>query len=505
MRCLLAKRLRVLLLVAVVSGLMAMAAPADSSRSRAGAGVTPTTDAARSVIVPGDTTPIAAGEFLIDYAIAYGPVPSLVVSVGSAPRGYEVRLVRLDLSPGTTQALTGSTNWAIDVVSGAVTLSTDDGPGGQLIESGSSEGGGSSGGPQRQPGEEQTDAPPRTWTLSHVAGGPAVIWLTALVPRDTPLPSPVTGGTLAQVGSLPIPLLAPGTLLEIGLRAEGGSPIPFALDGPGGSGRTTPLPGTVPSALVLAKDAGITISSSDGTSVVLAADESQVFEDATGLAVTAPLEDVADTPLQYVAITARAVTQEPPVLDGAMPAATPVVVAIPPDAIDYSGGPVACDAAPRSADEIANLPNILLATPTLYTDPFGRSAQGQAGTGVPVDPTELAGVSGTLAELSVCGQLSDVPRSLALYTDPFAALFVATVPSQLLEATPTATSDPTAPREPVPFSLWQVERFPDGRVGAYVATDGAVSYATFVAGPDGQWLIDVVEGVAAADQSLAQG
>lgn len=172
--------------------------------------------------------------------------------------------------------------------------------------------------------------------------------------------------------------------------------------------------------------------------------------------------------------------------------ATPDVT-VPPDAMVYDRGPVTCNVTPRTADNIATLSNIIVATPTLYSDPDGRSARRQAGSGVPADPQTVADILAVEAQLSVCFALHDIPRFLALYSDPLAALVVARVPANILDATPLPTDDLATAREPLPFSLWQIERFPDGRVGAYHDDGGGVTYATFVRGADYQWLVDAIE------------
>ena len=450
-------------------------------------------------------TPMAGtqGQLYPGVAVAYGRFPDYVVPAGPSDTGHELRLYRIELPAGATQTLADSTNWGITVEDGAVDMTSPVDAGGQSvriddeIQSGQS----FSHGPGTVPDEANSD---QQRTLAHAEGDPAIAWVVTLVPGGTAELTPGDGATPALAGSMPLPGLAAEALVAVTLNWSGASPVGRALDEPRLNPSYIPADGSLPAALVVAIDDGITVNAPDGTVSELAANEARVIPDATGWTVTGALEDYRDDPLRAVVATARAVDLVPYDQQQIPMQATPVPIAIPADAVTYEGEPVACEVEPRTIEELEELPNLILATPELYDEVTSRLQDDVltlTGTGEPLDEATRESVLRSLAEINACGTSGDILRYLALFSDPLAAVFVATFPPEALgelTGTPAAagtpgsgftvsTPDPTADTS---FRAWGFEQFPDGRVGVFLAGNEIVSYLILVAGPDGIWLID---------------
>jgi hypothetical protein len=152
--------------------------------------------------------------------------------------------------------------------------------------------------------------------------------------------------------------------------------------------------------------------------------------------------------------------------------------------------PAECMAAPRPTAEFAALVGTPVPAPReSFERPRGDAA----------DAETAAAVTATVRELVACLNAGDWRRAAALYTDAgFAVAFVGTSEQDLavLEASPQPVEEMG---RVVLIAVREIERLPDGRVGAVVVTgaEGTPDMYTFLFFTEGddRWLVDdVVDG-----------
>lgn len=138
------------------------------------------------------------------------------------------------------------------------------------------------------------------------------------------------------------------------------------------------------------------------------------------------------------------------------------------DRASFVPEPQECTVEPRSATSLANLATPIAATPIVMADPvvpFG------APDGEAVDPGTSAEVTALIRQTWACLNAGDYARFLALMTDPEAAR---SLPPGLILETAAGEAPPVAgPAETqtAVYAVLDVERLPDGRVGAFVVVD----------------------------------
>lgn len=149
--------------------------------------------------------------------------------------------------------------------------------------------------------------------------------------------------------------------------------------------------------------------------------------------------------------------------------------------------PAECVAAPRPIADFA----ALVGTPAPAPLENGGRERGE-----PTDPETTAGITATVRELVACFNAGDWQRTAALYTDAgFAADFAGMTREDLrgIEASPTPID---AMGRVALIAVRDIERLPDGRIGAVVVVGAEGTpdiYALLYFSQDGErWLIDYV-------------
>lgn len=396
--------------------------------------------------------------------------------------GYELRLYRLTITPGATFDLPQSSRWTLVVASGTVDLySTFNGVRGSDGSSLSS-GGSSSGLP--------------AGTFQNLSDDDAVIWAIDLAVGGAPISPSATGAAFDLLGQAPLEDLTVGATVQIAFAFDAAGPVGRPLDAI--SRVTQPdAPGSVPAGLVYGVQGSMSIEGPAGTEPIpVGAGQAVSIADLTGRSITGPVQQAPDAPNAYVVVSAQEQVPRPgPLGTPGVPlpiettiTATPVLSSSP-----AVGELVTCDAEPRTVEELQGAIDQIYATPSLVTDPFGRSARPQAGTGIPADDATIAAIQATLQEYFVCSANGDLARAFGLNSDGYLSFILGYTVSDLAQLTGFATALPVSTGVPEEIVLSDAELFPDGRVGALAYTNGGTTYVTFVSAEDGSWLIDVVD------------
>ena len=332
-------------------------------------------------------------------------------------------------------------------------------------------------------------------TFQNLSGSDAVVWAISLAIPGAPVPSSAEGASFDLLGQLPLAGLTVGATVDIAFAFDAAGPVGRPLDAI--NQVTQPYaPGSVPAGLVVGLQGTFSITGPAGTDpITVGAGQSVTIPDLTGRSITGPAQRATDPPNAYVVVTAQEQVPRPmPAGTPGVPlpietaAATPVLTGSP-----AAGDLVTCDAEPRTVEELQAAIDQLYATPSLFTDPFGRSARPQAGTGIPADDTTVAAIEATLREYLVCGMNADFARTFGLLSDEYVSFILGNIVSDLEQLTDYATALPVSTGVPPEYVLSDAEAFPDGRVGALFYSNAGTAYITFVPSGDGSWLIDVFD------------
>ena len=408
-------------------------------------------------------------------------------TVPESSTGHELRLYRLTIAPGATFDLPESGGWTIIGSSGTVdvyptTFGVRSAEGHSLTSASSTSG-----------------LPAATFL--NLSAGEAVVWVIGVAPTGGPIPPGAAGVAFDLVGQTPLENLTAGSTIHVAFGFAAAGPVGRPLD-PLDTVPQPDAPGSVPAGMVYGLQGKVSVVEAAGADPVpVTAGQSVSFPDLTGRSITGPAQRATDAPNEYIVVTAQ--EQVPgPAPNGtpgvARPPATPALVTPTLAGSPVAGDVVTCDAEPRTVEELQAAIDLLSATPTLVTDPFGRSARPWAGTGTPADESTIGEITSTLQEFSVCTANNDIARAIGLTTDAFSAFLLANLVGDLSRPETFATALPARSGAPIPFILSDVEAFPDGRAGALVYGADGGTYFTFARADDGPWLID------AFDQSAGQ-
>jgi hypothetical protein len=163
------------------------------------------------------------------------------------------------------------------------------------------------------------------------------------------------------------------------------------------------------------------------------------------------------------------------------------------DRAAFVPAPEECTVEPRSAESLATLATPSAATPAAMGEleiPFG------APDGEAADPETTAAVTALIRQTWACLNAGDYARFLALMTDAEAARSLP--PELILETAAGAAPVAAGPldEQTAVYAILDVERLPDGRVGAFVMVDTPfdplpveVNYQIAVETDDG-WRLD---------------
>lgn len=412
-------------------------------------------------------------------------------TVPESTSGHELRLYRLTIDPQTTFDLPESTGWTIVGFSGTVDFYPAFA--GQRSEDSTA-----------LTAQSETGGP-LAGTFQNLSDAPAVVWVIGVAATDTPDPATPAGVVMERVGAVTLPHLTAGARVAIHYSFAAAGPVAGPLDPSlvSPNRRVGDATGSVPVGVVYGVQGSIQITdTAGGDPVAVQAGESVDLDDLTTRSVMGPAQRATDPPNSYIVVSAREQAAQPGMTGtpGALvERATPLAASSSPVGSPVSGDVVVCDAEPRTVEELQAAIDLLYATPTLLSDPSGRSARSQAGTGSSADGATVAAIESTLEEYAVCSANGDIARALGLVSDDYVAFILGNILSDLADLPQYATARPASSGVPVELVIADVEQFADGRAGALVYASSGAAYFTFSHGEAGAWLIDAV------DQESGQG
>lgn len=406
-------------------------------------------------------------------------------TVPESTSGHELRLYRLTIDPQATFDLPESTGWTIVGFSGTVDFYSAFA--GQRSEDSTA-----------LTAHSETGGP-LAGTFQNLSDAPAVVWVIGVAATDTPDPATPAGVAMERVGHVALQNLTPGAMVSIHYSFAAAGPVARPLDPSVVSSNRLvgDAAGSVPVGIVYGVQGSVQITdTAGGDPVAVQAGESVDLDDLTTRSVTGPAQRATDPPNSYIVVSAREQAAQPGMTGtpGALvERATPLAASPPPVGSPVTGDVVVCDAEPRTVEELQAAIDLLSATPGFITDPSGRSARSQAGTGSSADGATVAVIESTLEEYAVCLANGDVARVLGLVSDAYVAFILGNILSDLADLPQYATALPTSSGVPVELVIADVEQFADGRAGALVYASSGAAYFTFSHGEAGAWLIDAID------------